>query len=100
VSAYRRVGVSAHNRKIHTEVTEIGKGHKGLKGLRIYEELVFARFEARAYILCAILRPSRPWCGSVIHQHADTPTRRYRAICMSENGGTKTRFRASFVLCN
>ena len=64
VSAYRRVGVSACRRlsarqEIHTEVTEVRKGHEGFKGFRMYEELDFVRLGALASILCAVLRPSR-----------------------------------------
>ena len=85
MEAYRRVGVSAWRRggaqqKIHTQVTEVRKGQEGLKGFRIYEELDFARFGLPAYILCAIIRPSRPSCASVIatRRYADTPIRRER----------------------
>jgi hypothetical protein len=45
-SSYRRVGVPAPKRKIHTEVTEVRKGSEGLKGFRIYEGLDFACFRS------------------------------------------------------
>ena len=57
VSACRRIGVWAYRRTAedsHTEVTEVRKGHECLKGFRTEEKLDFARFGARAYMLCAL----------------------------------------------
>ena len=79
MSAYRRVGVSACRRvraqhKIHTKATEVRKGHEGLRGFRIYEELVFARSGAVAYMLCAVLKTSHLRVDLL---YADTPIRSF-----------------------